>query len=177
MAEILQFRRPAPEVVKAKLAEIAKRYRRRARHASKAQFAAIRLGELNRLYKARHGEQVPDNAAGRDLVLIAAHHIIRLAGHPKGKLMAWASMRAPWMTVAEIDATLAETASRPVTWKADTLAKRLNLAMAERQALRIGTIGAIDCSRAERQVRRKSAAKARAQASRERRKVKVACAP
>lgn len=159
-------RRPAPEVVKARLAEIKKRYRRRRRHASAAQFAAIRLSELNRLFKARHGDCLPHDDTGRELVSIAAHHMIRLAGHPQQRLMNWASLRAPWLSIEEVNGILAETATSPKTWKADTLAWRLRLTYAERQVLKIASIGAIDCNAQQRAARRRARSKARSKAYR-----------
>lgn len=167
--------RPAPEVVKAKLAEIKKRYTRRRKHASSAQFAAIRLAELNRLYNARHGDCLPDDDNGRELVSIAAHHLIRLAGHPQRRLMDWARDRAPWLSILDVNRILADIATNPKTWKADTLAWRLHLDMAERTALRIMTIGATDCNATQRIARRRNAKKLRERARRAAKK--AACPP
>lgn len=168
--------RPSPQVVKAKLAEIKRRYRQQSRKRTKAQMSTLRISELNRLFAARYGEQLPDNPEGRRMVTIAAHHLVHLAGSPQKRLMDWCSMRAPWLTVADIESTLAEVATHPRSWKADSLAWLLKLTYADRQALRIGTIGAIDCNKTQRAALRKAKAKDREQARRNAHK-QVACAP
>lgn len=134
--------------------------------------AAIRIAELNRLFRARHGEVLPDNETGRKAVFIAAQHLIQLAGHPQQRIMSWAALRAPWMTVAEVQEILATVATDPKTWKADTLAWQLGLTYADRQTLKITTIGAIDCNQAQRQAKRRMADKLRKRAARKARKIK-----
>jgi hypothetical protein len=175
MADVLQFRRPSAQVIKARKAEVARRYRWQRKHATKPQFAAIRLSELERLYTARHGEYLPRNDIGRALILIAAHHLAHLAGHPQHLLIQWAARRAPWLTIASINATLVEVATQPRTWKADTLARMLGLTMAERQSLKITTVGAIDCNADQRKARRRKAKMLRERARRAKRK--SACPP
>ncbi len=138
--------------------------------------SSLRIAELNRLFKARHGEQLPNTAEGRQMVTIAAHHLVQLSGMPQKRLMDWCSIRAPWLTVAEVESILAEVACHPRSWKADSLAWLLKLTYADRQALKIGTIGAIDCNKAERAALRK--AKARNRDKRRRTTQKhAACAP
>ena len=161
MGEINQ--RPAPAVIKAKLAEIKRRYSRRHRHhrRTKAQMSTLRISELNRLFAARYGEQLPDNPEGRRMVTIAAHHLVHLVGSPQKRLMDWCSLRAPWMTVADIESILTEVVTHPRSWKADSLAWLLKLTYADRQALKIGTIGAIDCNRTQRAALRKAKDKLR----------------
>lgn len=153
--------RPSPEIVAAKKREIAGRYRRRFKHATKPQFASIRVAELNRLYRARYGEHVPDDDRGRAAMWIVAQHLIQMAGHPQQRLMAWAGLMAPWLTVVEATKVLGDVAMHPVTWKADSLAWRLKLIDADRTALKIKTIGAIDCNKTERANRRRKASKKR----------------
>lgn len=142
--------RPSPEVVKAKRAEIARRYRRKFRHSSRSQFAAIRVAELNRLFTARYGEFLPDDERGREALEIVAHHLIQLAGHPQERFANWAGDHCPWLTIVEGRRLLAQIAVTPRSWKADSLAWRLKLTYADRQTLKITTIGAIDCSQKQR---------------------------
>lgn len=172
----MPLNRPNLETVKAKLREIANRYRRKRRHATKPQLAAIRIAELNRLFSARYGERLPDNEIGREAILIVAHHMICLAGHPQQRMTQWAELRAPWLTVTELHAVLAEIATRPQTWKADSLAWRLKLTYADRQALKITTIGAIDCSAKRRQTLRRNKQKQRMKKLRKAKRL-AACAP
>lgn len=156
-ATILPFKRPSADVVKAKKAEIAKRYRKRKKRklASATQFTAIRIAELNRVLTSRYGEQVPNDATGRKAIAIVAHHLVRLDGHPKMRLSNWASLHARWLTIDRIESILCEAVNRPRKWKADTLAHEIGLTMEERQRLRITTIGAVDCNKDERKARRK----------------------
>ncbi len=100
---------------------------------------------------------LPDDDAGRDDVLIVAHHLAQYAdGHPGKRITQWVRLRAPWMKVVELDALIAEAITRPKRWRADKLAWRLRLTAADRTALRITTIGAIDANKAQRIVRRRA---------------------
>jgi len=123
--------------------------------------SAIRIAELNRLFEARHGKILPDNELGRECVWIAANHLILLPGVPSARFFDWAKERAPWLTAAELEQLLADAASKTQTWTADSLAWRLKLNYADRQALKIKTIGATDCNKWQRAKIRKAAAKAR----------------
>jgi len=170
--------RPSPATVKAKRKEIARRYAKRRAKATKPQFAAIRIAELNRLYRSRYGRigeaicELPNDETGRSLVVIVAHHLIRLAGEPRRRLTDWGREFAPWMTIADVDDVLAAVTRSPLSWKADTLAWRLRLSFAERQALGIGTIGATDMNKAQRAERRRQS---RIKRNRERRRQAKQC--
>ncbi len=123
--------------------------------------SALRIAELNRLFKARHGEVLPDDDLGRECVWIAANHLIMLPGVPTVRFFAWAKERAPWLSMAELEQLLSEAASKTQIWSADALAWRLKLTYADRQALKIRSIGAIDCDKRQRERLRKKASKAR----------------
>ena|ERR1700680_3459106 len=155
------MQRPDPAVVQAKLREIAHRYARKRKHATKPQFAALRVAELNRLFRARYGEVLPDVPQVRDAIHIATQHLVQLAGAPLDRLMKWSSIMAPWLTVGEVMSVLADVVQRPMSWKADSLAWRLRLTYADRQTLRITTIGAIDFTKKQRENKRKLASKKR----------------
>lgn len=166
--------RPAPEIVEAKKREIALRYGRRRKKRSAFQMSAIRIAELNRLFKARYGDVLPDDEIGRECAVIIANHLIMLPGLPQKRLMDWAEQYAPWLTMEELSRLLADAASRTQVWKADSLAWRLRLTYADRQALKITTIGAIDCNKSQREKLRKAAKRRREQARRDAAK-QVAC--
>ncbi len=112
---------------------------------------ARRIVDLHRLYRARYGYVLPDNAAGRRAVKVIAHHIKDTDGIRK-----WTALWAPWMTAAEIDATLREVVAFPEKWKASPLAMLLGVFDAERQRLGLRTIGAADVDAAERKRRRRA---------------------
>jgi hypothetical protein len=148
------MQRPKPATIAAKLAEIEQRYRRRKRP-SPRQLATLRISELNRLFSARYGETMPDDDAGRDDIVVMANHLAA-TGREIGKCVgAWLEVRAPWYTIADLKYLVAEVATNPQRWKADALAWRLHLTYADRQTLKIKTIGAVDVPRAQRTKLRK----------------------
>jgi hypothetical protein len=123
--------------------------------------SAIRIAELTRLYRARYGDVLPNNDKSRELIDIVAQHMICLTGHPMKRLFEWCALHSPWLTIPELSAVLANSAQHPQSWKADSMAWKLGLTFADRQTLKIHTIGAIDCNAAQRRARRKRLDKAR----------------
>lgn len=150
------------------------RRQKRRSHVSPCQIAALRLNDLARLYRARYGITLPDDDAGRDDIAVAVNHLASLA-HPRQRILKWLEVWAPWMTLKECETITAKAIMHQQHWTADQLAWRLRLTMADRTALAITTIGAIDCSRSERRKLRKLKAKLRERARRAR--LKTACAP
>ncbi len=121
----------------------------------------VRLRELERLFAFRYGDTLPNDDSERDDLIVAAHTIAAL----EGDVAAWARQWAPWFTAAEIRKLVASTAT-PSKFSAATLAWRLHLTDAERTALKITTIGAVDVTKAERLARRKQRKAARKAARR-----------
>lgn len=147
--------RPSSETVKARLAEVERRYkRRRKRRGLPLSFAALRIRDLEKLFTARGMLPLPDDDAGRDDALIAAHHLSELSGDPRKNIGAWLRKWAPWLSLADAEAILVEAITQPQRWKADRLAWRLHLTESDRATLGITTIGAIDLTKAERTKRR-----------------------
>jgi hypothetical protein len=151
-------------ITRARHTEIARRYawqarQRRKRHEDKPDPARlmtlIRMRELERIFARRYGRLLPDDDAGRDDLIVAAHHIAFLGGDVIEHIVDWARAWAPWMPSAEAERLAERVAAKPRKWTADTLAWRLRLSMAERTELGITTIGAFDVSKAEREVQRK----------------------
>ena len=70
------------------------------------------------------------------------------------RIPAWLSLWTPWMSLTEVQALTTKVIAKPIRWSADKLGKRLNLTEAERQRLKITTIGAADVDKAERLARR-----------------------
>lgn len=146
---------PDPRTVKAKHAEIERRYKRKRgrRHVS---IAALRVNDLRKLFTARYGELFPNDDAGRDDAHVMVHHLGALSGDPRKRITPWLREHCPWTSLAEAEKLLVEAITRPQRWRADKLAWRLGLNEADRTALGITTIGAIDLSRADRIKRRKA---------------------
>jgi hypothetical protein len=151
---------PDAQKVKAKLAEIASRYRRRRKPVS---LAALRVGDLKALYRARYGSSLPDDDAGRDDLKLMAHHLAAMSGNVQKRVAAFVDAWAPWLPVAELKALQVEMITSPQRWRADKLAWRLRLIEADRALLKITTIGAIDMGKAERTKRRIDRARKREQ--------------
>jgi hypothetical protein len=141
-------------------AEIARRYKAKKAEREPVSIAALRIAELGRLYIARYGHVLPDDDAGRDDALIMAHHLAKRPDAER-RIPAWLSLWAPWMTAAEVATMVTRALTKPLRWRADTLAKRLNLNEAERQRLHIVTIGACDLIKSQRIARRRERARHR----------------
>jgi hypothetical protein len=162
--------------VSAKLREVARRYAWQSRQhrglVSRDTFIMrVRLRELERFFEHRYGPTLPDDDAGRDDLFIAAHTIGGAYPFDVAKrIVAWAKLWCPWMDDTEMQELAERVSANPHRWQADTQAGRLGLTDAERSALRITTIGAVDVSKAERVQRRKRRARERAAASRQRRR-------
>ena len=114
--------------------EIARRYKRAKRR--KVSLAALRIRDLNRLFRARYGETLPDDDSGRDDARIMAHHLASLSGDPRRHVLEWFKLRAPWLSLADADKLLIEAIAKPRRWRADRLAWRLRLIEVDRAALR-----------------------------------------
>jgi hypothetical protein len=150
--------------IEARRAEIASRYKKKR---GPANLGAIRIAELRRIFRARHrGDTLSNDDAGREDAVTMAHHI---AGQPVDaarRIRAWLELRAPWMTPGDVADLVDEVLVQPKRWTADELAARLNLTDAERQRLRIRSIGASDMTKAERQEARRDRARASKQRKR-----------
>jgi hypothetical protein len=120
------------------------------RRQSRPSIASLRVAELARLFKARYGNVLPDDDAGRDDAAIMVHHLAALTGDPRPRVMGFIELRCPWMPIAEAKALLVETIAKPRRWRADKLAWRLRLTSADRATLKITTIGAVDKPKSER---------------------------
>jgi hypothetical protein len=139
--------------------EIARRYawddRRLRKHRRSDVRTVVRQRNLEKLFDYRYGPTLPDDDAGRDDLFIAGHNIAQLRGDAAEHIRAWASLWAPWIADDELSALIEKIAQAPLRWRADTLAWRLGLTDEVRTLLGITTIGAIDCSKAERAARRR----------------------
>lgn len=149
----------------ARHAEIAKRYERH-RLGSKPSIAVLRVRDLGKILDSRYGPTIPDDDAGRDDLLIVLHHLVWLTGDSRKRILGILALRAPWMATTEANNIAQCVLAKPLKWKADVLAWRLGLTLAERRALRVTTIGACDAPKAVRAKLRKAADKERKRASR-----------
>src|SRR4051794_16491709 len=73
--------------------EVAWRYRRKRRRASRPKFVNIRKAELERLFADRYGRSLPDDDAGRADLRLMADHLCQLGTHHfVGWARVWATM-------------------------------------------------------------------------------------
>jgi hypothetical protein len=131
-------------------AEIARRYKSKQADKPPISIAALRIAELRRLFLDRYGRTLPDDDAGRDDVMVMAHHLARRHTDPE-RIHNWIELNAPWMAADESGEIVRQVVARPFKWRADKLAARLRLTEADRRRLRIRTIGAVDMTKQERQ--------------------------
>lgn len=148
---------------RAKHREIARKYRRKGRPAKNN----IRLGELNRLLNDRFGHELPaladdDTAAG--CLLALGLHLARLS-NPEMRIREMIRLRAPWLD-HEVDAVITKLMTIKIKLDADRVGKLIRLDDKTRTRLKITTIGAVDCTKAQRQSRRKKLARDRERARR-----------
>lgn len=150
----------------AKHREIAVRYGKRSR-ARKVRYpiAALRVGELKRLAMFWWGAVLPECDECSVFVRVVANHLASLSGDPTDRITKFIETRAPWLSEDEVDEIVDLADQSPTHYSADSVARAVGLDYATRQRLRIKTIGAVDCLKAERK-RLRTSANARAEAAR-----------
>jgi hypothetical protein len=141
------------KTVRAKKREISIRYawaayKRDGKISKSRMMTLVRLRELERLYAAR--QCLIDDDAGREYIGIAAHHIAHLGGEVERHVIAWCQRWASWLPIDEARDLGKRVSAKPRKWKADSLAREVNLTAAERAALNITTIGAVDQTKRQR---------------------------
>jgi hypothetical protein len=109
--------------------------------------ARLRVAELEKLYTSRYGSCLPDDDAGRDDLELLLHHVAHI---DLTKVSGSATRWAPWLSQQEARELITKIVSSPKKFRADYLAKRLNLTDQQRAELGIKTIGAADVTKEER---------------------------
>jgi hypothetical protein len=124
--------------------------RRNHRRHGRPSISALRRAELIRLFEARFGQVLPNDDSGEEDAQLFADHCGVDGEHI---WQAFCRSYAPWLTAGEISKIFKQ--RRMVEWTADDLGCQLGLRDEERTALKICTIGAIDCGNRARKKRRK----------------------
>lgn len=133
------------------------------RRASLRSRAAFRVAEMIRLFEHRYGSQLlPDDEAGREDLNLVADELLKL-NNPEARVVAFVETCAPWLPAGEL-AKLLKRFPRPR--RADAMGRELNLRYAERKALLIRTIAAIDITKHRLAKIRKEEARQRAEEAR-----------
>jgi len=144
------------------------RSRKKKRNRPPFSIAALRCAELSRLFRHRHGEfNLPDNNDGRHSVKIMLHHLAKRHADPT-RIRTWIRAYAPWMPVDESNELIRYVLARPLRWRADRLARELNVTEAERRRLRIRSIGAVDMTKEQRKLQRQLEQRQRTRRNRQR---------
>lgn len=151
-------RRPSPEVVAAKQAEIGRRY---ARHNKKSEggklgFANRILKQLQAVFADRYGlAEWPDGDDGaRDDLEILVNYIVMNRKDPRNQL----SLVAPGLSKKEVDCLVSSAERFPTYWTPAELGQKIGLTYDVRERCAAWNIEPIDCSLAE--CRRRSREKA-----------------
>lgn len=139
MAGIFQPTSSVPEIRHRTTAARYQAHGRDKRRARSFNLTAKTLAELERLFRHRYGEHLPDDDAGRDDLSIALNYVASLDTR-----IAWAADWAPWLTHDDAVALAEEITAAPKWLKARALGERLGLTDSERTALGIETIRPID---------------------------------
>jgi hypothetical protein len=117
--------------------------------------AALRCAELSKLFRHRWGEfRIPNADEGRLAVKIMLHHLAKRHADPM-RIRKWMAAYAPWMPQDESNELIRYVLAKPLRWRADRLAKELNVTEAERRRLRIRSIGAVDMTKEQRKQQRR----------------------
>jgi hypothetical protein len=159
--------RPDAAILKRKLHDIKLRYDSHARESKRNKsrsrgMAAIRLSELTRWLDDQFGQGVELEAgeASYLIVRLFAHHLGALPDTAR-RITRWTATYAPWINPRDLERLISEVQDCPIKWSADKLAWKIRLTDAKRSQLKITTIGAIDCNREQRELRRKAKRKER----------------
>lgn len=158
--------RPSPQKLEALKLEIKLRYKRKARESVKVNrsrsMAAFRLAELTRWLHHTNGggAELEPSEQSIQIVRLFAHH---MGGLPNsdGRIRSWTSTYSPWLLPQQLERLINEVTSCPLKWTADKLGWKIRLTDAVRTELKIKTIGAIDCSKEQRQARQRKRRAAR----------------
>lgn len=153
-------RRPSPEVLAALKWEIDQRYKRKARKFTNRNrsrgMAALRLAELTRWLDEINGQgvELDRRPASETIVRIFANHLAIFPDAPR-RITSWIEVYAPWISLRSRERMIRDVVDSPTKWTADSLGWKISLKDELRTKLKIKTIGAIDCSKAQRLARRK----------------------
>jgi hypothetical protein len=107
---------------------------------------SVRLRNVQCLLRDRYGDQLPDDDAGRDdlWTLLNVKSLAVSIPRRKQALLIEIYDWAPWLAEDEAEQRAEQIATYPITFKSDTLGRKLNLTSADRDRLCLWQIRAID---------------------------------
>lgn len=154
----MHVRRPSPSLVAARKWEIKRRYELHAKVGKRSRsMAAIRIAELQRWLSdaVGAGAELEPSPWSEGIARIFVHHFVVLADGNR-RAADWLATYCPWIETRDREYLITEANHCPLKWAADKLAWKIRLTDTKRTTLKITTIGAIDCSQAERKERRRA---------------------
>lgn len=128
-----------------------KKSRRVSEHSDwKFSLEVLRLREIEKVIRSRHGRGIPDPDGTDDRSTCLAY-VVAVASTPRVQdVSEWCRMWAPWVTLDESEALKHDASRRKHMLPADSIAKLLNVTFVERTRLKLKTIGACDVCEDER---------------------------
>lgn len=127
-------------------------YRCRPERFKRFRLADMRFAELDRLACLRFQDAPPDEDNALLFARVIANHA------PRDKAARWVERWCGLADWNDVEDVLDEASHHPETWRADSLARILKVTKAERDALGLRTIGAVDFTKRDRTIARKAAA-------------------
>ncbi|GEC30525.1 hypothetical protein N181_09770 [Sinorhizobium fredii USDA 205] len=110
----------------------------------------LRVREIEKIIRFRHGSRIPD-PSGTDDVDTCLAYLRAVAMTPRSQdVVSWSSKWAPWADPVTVQSIAKLGSGRKWMLKADAVAKLLDVTMSLRTALGLHTIGACDMATAER---------------------------
>lgn len=106
----------------------------------------LRISELKRYLRLRYGDELPDDDAGRQDLVILLNHVAHNRTDPGGKMLGFGRRWAPSMAPNEAEALIAMILAKPRKYTPKRLGELLRLTEAERRQLCITTIRAFDAT-------------------------------
>lgn len=123
-------------------------------------FRSRRVMEIDLLARLRYQEAPPPPEAARALA-------IAVAGHAEpNAASAWIELWCPTLDPDEQAQIVTDAAAKRTFWRADAIARLLDVTMNERTVLGLRTVGAIDCDKRQRTLARKQRDRDRKRAAR-----------
>jgi hypothetical protein len=148
----------SPEQIAALRRDIRKRYTRKCEVGKRTRpMAAIRIAELTRWLDHVYGDGRPigiEDSRAEAIARIFVHHFVTLKDGNR-RAAAWLGDYCPWMSTRDREYLITQANHCPLKWTADKLAWKIGLTDAVRAKLKITTVGAIDCSKEQRQARQR----------------------
>lgn len=157
-------KRPAPEVVRARKREIARRYANRSAKLGINRMAALRASQVNRLVKVRYsGLPLPDSDDGVAFVRVMAYSLGHLRDAPR-RISQWCMRHAPWFDLDDMERLITKAVECHRKFRAGKIGWMLRVTDTERERLRLTTMWAMGRTKADYIAARKEKARNRERA-------------